>query len=204
MGAAIDKCCASERERPAQGQAPPDPDGAIVGADEGEQMTPAEKLEVLKRASLTPDIPYDDGKGGGLGPTFTGKPEQTPEPRPVDAIKQENGTSPGEEKPLASPVPQFSGGTPEDAKPEVPSVGGSGEKTINAKVSSISKTSESSNTSEGTRKKAARLLKSGLKTGEVGKLVDEHERAEQVSAVAGATNVKKAEKAQEEDDLFEF
>lgn len=204
MGSTFDKCCASERERPAQGQAPPDPDGATVGADEGEQMTPAEKLEVLKRASLT----HDDGKGSRSSPTFTGKPEHTPEPRPVDTTKQEHATGVGEEGQQASTVPQVSGGAPDDVKQRGPFGGGGDQKTTNTKVSPRSsprsRTSEVSNTNEGTKVKAARLLKSGLKTGEVGKLVHEHEQAEQNNAAAGATNVKKMEHAQEEDDLFEF
>mmetsp|Transcript_44212 Transcript_44212/g.114966 ORF Transcript_44212/g.114966 Transcript_44212/m.114966 type:complete len:167 (-) Transcript_44212:120-620(-) len=166
MGASLDRCCASERERPLQA-APSDEDevemrsGRVRFEEEGAggvgeatgDMTTVQKVEVLRRAN--PEPPKEP----------PARPEQTPE-----ALG-------GAEEPSVAP-----------AKP----AGGL---------------------------KGMSALKKGLKNGEVARIIDDKEAAEELEARAAASAPAQAVKAadlkavpaaeeggadQEDGDLFEF
>eukprot|EP00440_Ansanella_granifera_P018911 gb/GFBE01020547.1/.p1 GENE.gb/GFBE01020547.1/~~gb/GFBE01020547.1/.p1 ORF type:complete len:156 (+),score=43.56 gb/GFBE01020547.1/:1-468(+) len=155
MGAAADKCCASERDR---GETAADLrsvrfDGEESDATETSSEKVREKMQVLRRAS---------------GSSASRKSTQSSETAPEDAA--------------ASGAPAVKVTAP-DGEP----------------AESSSRHSKASTASDA-KQKGARLLKAGLKTGEVSKLVDAKE-AEEAAAKAGKSG---GANEPEDDNLFEF
>ncbi|CAJ1346544.1 unnamed protein product [Effrenium voratum] len=131
MGAAADKCCASERDRGRQAQA--DASRRVRFDGEDATMTSLEKVQVLRRASRT-DRPSGSESA----------------PRAPEAVQK-------------------------SAEPQV---------------------EEASAQAQGAKQKGARLLKAGIKTGEVSKLVD----AKEAEEAAKNNNTASAE----DENLYEF
>eukprot|EP00913_Durusdinium_trenchii_P014882 g13957.t1 len=144
MGAAMDKCCASERDRGRQAQAELARRVRFDGEDAS--MSSLEKVQVLRRASRTP----------------------------AGAATESSKSAP------AAP----------ETEPKAPEV---------SAQAAAAEVQAAQARSSAARQKGARLLKAGIKTGEVSKLVDAKEAEEEAAKAAKAPAAPTPE-----EDLYEF
>ncbi|CAE7908796.1 unnamed protein product [Symbiodinium necroappetens] len=173
MGAAANRCCASERDRGQRGQ---EADRRVRFDGEDAQMTSSEKVQVLRRASRSDRA-------------STAAASRPPDPAPGSQASTE--------------AAQASQGDDSRARAE-------GWTRVRAPVDEVMQVlcevgagawwgmgAQAEARTSAARQKGARLLKAGIKTGEVSKLVDAKEAEE--AAKTGATTA-----TGEEENLYEF
>eukprot|EP00931_Biecheleriopsis_adriatica_P012546 TRINITY_DN113719_c0_g1_i1.p2 TRINITY_DN113719_c0_g1~~TRINITY_DN113719_c0_g1_i1.p2 ORF type:complete len:160 (+),score=39.59 TRINITY_DN113719_c0_g1_i1:44-523(+) len=159
MGAAAEKCCASERNR---GPNPQDLARRVHFDGDEDPMTSSEKVEVLRRFSKT------DNRSSVSNAATASASRQRSSLVSASAKKED----------AAGTVTS----APEAAAPEAAAPAAAKGDTEAAAAA---------------KKKGARLLKAGLKSGEVSKIVDAKEAEE-------ASKASKPAAAPQDEDLFEF